>query len=78
MLKSLGFDIKSSDASIAAVNMNEKYRKIFKVNNDVPLLRTKSKFFTSDDTVIYVEDSVYRSDKYVLEVNIAKRDAKIK
>lgn len=78
IFKENGYEIKSSDASVTAVNMNEKYRRLFNVNSNVPLLKIKSNFFTDDNKILYAEDSIYRSDKYVFEVNISKRDAMIK
>lgn len=78
MLAEFGYSVDNSESSIKAVIMNENYRKIFNVEEDVPLLQTISKTLTHDNKVLFIEESTYRSDKYILEVNISMREGKLK
>lgn len=78
LLEDFGYTIDSSESSIQAVIMDDYYNKLFKVEKQVPLLKTYSKNMDIDNKVIFVEESVYRSDKYILEVNILRREGKIK
>lgn len=78
ILKDYGYTIDHSEASIEAVLMDEKYKKLFRVKDTVPLIKSSSKNITSDGKLLFIEESVYRSDKYILEVNIYRREGKIK
>ncbi|WP_032123639.1 GntR family transcriptional regulator [Clostridium amazonitimonense] len=73
ILEGKGYTIVNSETSIQSVIMNEEYSKLFEVEKSVPLLKTYSKNMTEQDKVIFIEEAVYRSDKYVLEVNISSR-----
>lgn len=78
ILKDYGYIIDHSEASIQAVIMDEEYKKIFNTEKNLPLIKSVSKNITSDGKLLFVEESVYRSDKYILEVNIFRREGKIK
>jgi GntR family transcriptional regulator len=78
MLKEYGYVIDHSEASIQAVLMNDEYREIFKTEGNIPLLKSISKNITAEGKLLFVEESVYRSDKYILEVNIFRREGKIR
>ena len=58
--------------------MDENLKKIFKVNSEVPLLQSDNRVYSDKGILIFVEKAIYRSDKYVLEVNISKREGKVK
>lgn len=58
--------------------MDENLKKIFKVNSEVPLLQSDNRVYNDKGILIFVEKAIYRSDKYVLEVNISKREGKVK
>ncbi len=78
ILKNFGYDIEYAESSIQAVLMNEDYKKLFNINEDIALLKNVSKNIDSHGKVIFWEEAVYRSDKYVLEVNILRREGKIR
>jgi GntR family transcriptional regulator len=61
-----------------AVLMDEDYKQIFWTDKVIPLIKSFSKNITSEGKLLFVEESVYRSDKYVLEVNIFRREGKIR
>ena len=73
LLEEQGHVVERSDSSIAAIIMDEELKELFKVDNQVPLLRSHNVTYSTDGKILYVEDAIYRSDKYVLEVNISKR-----
>lgn len=78
MIKGYGYIIDHSEASIQAILVNEEHKEIFRTKEDFPIIKTFSKNITSDGRLLFVEESVYRSDKYMLEVNIFRREGKIR
>jgi GntR family transcriptional regulator len=78
VLNEYGYTIDHSEASIQAILMDDYYKKLFKVKDAVPLIKSSSRNITSDGKLLFVEESIYRSDKYLLEVNIFRREGKIK
>lgn len=78
LLSEYGYTIDYSEASIQSVIMNDNYKEIFNTKLELPLLNVYSKNLTSDGKLLYIEDSIYRSDKFILEVNISKREAMFK
>lgn len=73
-----GLPFYSSDASIQAVLMDEAYYKVFRVTEQVPLLKIYSKNYSDEGELLFIEESVYRSDKYMLQVNISRREGYLK
>ena len=78
LLNSLGLSIDNSDASVQALLMNDYYRGLFRLNENIPLLKVNSKNYSVDGKLIYIEESIYRSDKYTLEINISSRKGQVK
>lgn len=78
ILDEKGHSVDHSEASIQAVLIEEKYKKLFRINKDVPLIKIFSKNISSEGKLLFIEESIYRSDKYVLEVNMLRREGKIK
>lgn len=78
ILEGFGYSIDHSESSIQAILTTDYYKKLFNIKNDVPLLKISSRNITSDGKLLFLEESVYRSDKYVLEVNILRREGTIK
>lgn len=78
ILKGYGYVIDHSEASIQAIIIDNYYKEIFNINEEVPLIKIFSKNLTVDGKLLFVEESVYRSDKYLLEVNIFRREGKFK
>lgn len=78
LLKTFGYVIDHSEAALQAIIMDDSYKKLFNVNETVPLIKSYSKNLTSDGKLLFIEESIYRSDKYVLEVNIYRREGKIR
>lgn len=78
ILEKEGHSIEHSESEIKGVLMDEKIKTIFNIENPVPLLRTYSKTFEKNNRILFVEESTYRSDKYILQVNISRREGKLK
>lgn len=78
LIESYGYSIEHSEASISAIVMDDYYRELFQTTEQLPLIKIHSKNITSDGRLLFVEESVYRSDKYILEVNIFRREGKIR
>lgn len=78
ILESYGYSIDHSESSIQAILINDYYRDLLNIKEDVPLIKIGSRNITSDGKLLFIEESVYRSDKYILEVNIFRKEGKIK
>ena len=78
LLERNGIHIENVESSIKAVIMDENHKRIFEVEELIPLIQINSKSIIDDNRVIFYEESTYRSDKYILEVNISKREGKIR
>ncbi|MGG5463109.1 GntR family transcriptional regulator [Clostridium sp. B9] len=78
LLEDKGYIIESTESSLAAVIMDDELKRLFNVDKQVPLLKSHNTALNSEDEIIYVEDAIYRSDKYILEINISKREGKLK
>ena len=69
---------KQVEGSLFTLLESLNLKKIFKVNSEVPLLQSDNRVYSDKGILIFVEKAIYRSDKYVLEVNISKREGKVK
>ncbi|SKA77939.1 transcriptional regulator, GntR family [Clostridium sp. USBA 49] len=78
ILEEKGIFIDHSEASIQAILIDDNYKKLFRIEKDVPLLKSFSKNITNNGKLIFIEESIYRSDKYILEVNMLRKEGKIK
>lgn len=78
LIESYGYSIDHSEASISSVIMSDYYKTLFDAEEQLPLIQIKSKNITSDGRLLFFEESIYRSDKYILEVNILRKEGKIK
>lgn len=78
LLEEFGYDIAYSEASIQAILTEDEHRKLFNTQENIPLLKSFSKTFTDNGKILFLEESIYRSDKFILEVNISMREGKLK
>ena len=78
ILEEFGYSVEYSESSMKAVITDVGNKKIFGVDEQVPLLQIIGKTINSDGKVLFVEEATYRSDKYILEVNILRREGKLK
>ncbi|WP_297636374.1 GntR family transcriptional regulator [uncultured Clostridium sp.] len=78
VLEAKGYMIDHSESEITAIVMDEYYKNLFDVNEVIPLIKTYGKTLDSNGNILFIEESVYRSDKYILEVNISRREGILK
>lgn len=78
ILNKFGYKVEYSQSSIAAITTTDKLKELFEVDKDVPILKITSKTYDHNNKMIFLEEALYRSDKYILEVNISRREAKIR
>ena len=73
LLEDFGYSIVHSESAIKAIITEEEHKKLFNTQEQIPLLKTFNKIFTNKGKVLFVEEAIYRSDKFILEVNISMR-----
>ncbi len=73
-----GYVIDHSESEITALIMDDYYKKIFNLSEVAPLIRTYGKTLDDKKNILFIEESIYRSDKYILEVNISRREGILK
>ena len=78
ILEDFGYKVDYSQSSIVSVIMNDELKDIFDVDNQVPMLKIISKTYDLNNKLIFLEEAIYRSDKFILEVNISRREGKIR
>jgi GntR family transcriptional regulator len=78
ILEEKGYIVDYSKSSIASIIMDEELKNTFGVNNEVPLLKIISKTYDRSNKMIFLEEAIYRSDKFLLQVNISRREGKIR
>jgi GntR family transcriptional regulator len=61
------------DANIEAIIPREKEIKLFESKKKVPMLKVTAVHITNKNIKLYYEESIYRSDKFVFNINIYKR-----
>ncbi|MDU5109172.1 MAG: GntR family transcriptional regulator [Clostridium sp.] len=78
ILEEFGYKVDYSQSSIAAVIMNDELKKTFNVDKEVPMLKIISKTYDLSNKMIFLEEAIYRSDKFTLDVNISRREGKLR
>ncbi|MCF0146915.1 MAG: GntR family transcriptional regulator [Clostridium sp.] len=78
ILEGFGYKVDYSQSSIVSVIMDDELKEVFSVNQQVPMLKIISKTYDLNDKLIFLEEAIYRSDKFTLEVNISRREGKIR
>lgn len=78
ILEERGYIVDHSKSSIASIIMDEELKNTFGVSNGVPLLKIISKTYDHSNKIIFIEEAIYRSDKFLLQVNISRREGKIR
>jgi GntR family transcriptional regulator len=78
ILERAGYIVEYSESSIASIIMDNELREVFNVDNGVPILKISSKTYDHKNKMIFLEEAIYRSDKFLLQVNISRREGKIR
>lgn len=77
VLEEFGYFVSYSQSSVVAVLVNDEIRDNFNSEESFPVLKIISKTFTNKNKLIFVEESLYRSDKFMLQVNISRREGEV-
>lgn len=77
ILENFGYSIKNSNSAIVAADITDEIKEKFGTDESFPVLKIISKTFTSRDKLLFIEESIYRSDKFTLQVNISRREGEI-
>lgn len=78
VLDNFGYVVDYSESSIVSVIMDNKLKRIFNVEKQVPMLKIISETYDNNKKMIFLEEAIYRSDKFILKVNISRREGKIR
>ena len=78
ILEDFGYKVDYSQSSIVSVIMDDELKDTFGVNSQVPMLKIISKTYDLNNKLIFIEEAIYRSDKFILQVNISRREGKIR
>lgn len=78
ILEDFGYKVDYSQSSIVSVIMDDELKDIFEVDSQVPMLKIISKTYDLNNKLIFIEEAIYRSDKFILQVNISRREGKIR
>lgn len=68
-----GYTIDHAETSLEAVIPDKDELKLFKEEQTIPLLKTCSVYVTDKSLRLFYEESLYRSDKYLLNINIYRK-----
>lgn len=77
ILENFGYSIGNSTSSIVAVNVTDKIKKKFNTEENFPVLKIIGKTFANKNKLLFIEEALYRSDKFTLQVNISRREGEI-
>lgn len=68
-----GYNIDHAETSLEAVIPDRDELKLFKEKQTIPLLKTSSVYVADKGLRLFYEESLYRSDKYLLNINIYRK-----
>ena len=68
-----GYSIGHIETSLEAIIPKDNELKMFKTSNAIPLLKVTGVNITDNNLKLFYEESIYRSDKYILNVNIYRK-----
>ena len=77
ILEDFGYSINNSISSIVAVAITDDIKKNFNTEENFPVLKIVGKTFANKNKLLFIEEALYRSDKFTLQVNISRREGEI-
>lgn len=78
ILENFGYKVDYSESSIISIVIDDEIKEIFNIMDQVPMLKINSKTYDLNGKLLFLEEAIYRSDKFILEVNISRREGKIR
>lgn len=77
ILEHFGYSISNSTSSIVAANITDEIKEKFNTKENFPVLKIIGKTFANKNKLLFIEEALYRSDKFTLQVNISRREGEI-
>lgn len=77
ILEHFGYSISNSTSSIVAVDITDEIKEKFNTKENFPVLKIVSKTFANKNKLLFIEEALYRSDKFTMQVNISRREGEI-
>ncbi len=77
ILEHFGYSISNSTSSIVAVDISAEIKEKFNTEENFPVLKIISKTFANKNKLLFIEEALYRSDKFTLQVNISRREGEV-
>ena len=65
------------EVCLSNVNVTDEIKEKFGTDEDFPVLKMIGKTFANKNKLIFIEEALYRSDKFTLQVNISRREGEI-
>lgn len=77
ILENFGYSISNSTSSIIAADITDEVKEKFNTKENFPVLKMIGKTFANKNKLLFIEEALYRSDKFTLQVNISRREGEI-
>lgn len=77
ILEHFGYSIRNSTSSIVAADITDAIKEKFNTKENFPVLKIIGKTFANKNKLLFIEEALYRSDKFTLQVNISRREGEI-
>lgn len=77
ILEGFGYVINNSHSSIIATISDENISTLLGCKNNSAILKITSRTFTNKEKLLFLEESLYRSDKFTLQVDISRKEGEI-
>ncbi|SCK04310.1 HTH-type transcriptional repressor yvoA [uncultured Clostridium sp.] len=77
ILEHFGYSISNSTSSIVAADITDAIKEKFNTKENFPVLKIIGKTFANKNKLLFIEEALYRSDKFTLQVNISRREGEI-
>lgn len=77
ILEHFGYSISNSTSSIVAADITDEIKEKFNTKENFPVLKIIGKTFANKNKLLFIEEALYRSDKFTLQVNISRREGEI-
>ena len=77
ILENFGYSISNSTSSIVAADITDEVKEKFNTKENFPVLKMIGKTFANKNKLLFIEEALYRSDKFTLQVYISRREGEI-
>lgn len=77
ILENFGYSISNSTSSIVAADITDGIKEKFNTKEKFPVLKIIGKTFANKNKLLFIEEALYRSDKFTLQVNISRKEGEL-